>query len=722
MLTHGSSAVVIPLTPQSTPTPAKPATIGDPTRLPAALQSRTQQTRWVCWRWTWLPDRKQWTKPPFQAQEPTKPAKSNDPTTWGTYADAIAAIAAGKADGAGYMLGDDLDAVDLDHCHDPETGAIDAWAQKEIDAANGAYVEITPSGKGLRILGVGAGGELGRKWKIPNTTNGAAIEVYRRTNRYVTISGAQIGGGSELTDIDAVLDDIARKFDCEKPQTTKPAARDELDHPPPLEIDALITSGAPQGMRSEMFSRVVWALATAGYSLDEIQGKLAAHPDGIASKYSGRLEKEVERCFRKWSIRNPKQAASETPEWPDLTVDKHGARPTKTYRNARVAIQALGIICSYDEFHDRMSVGGHPIRQWAGELSDAVGVMLRQAIIDRYEFDPGKDNIADAATALCLENSFDPVLDYLDGLDWDGTPRLDKWVVTYLGAADTPLNRAMGKLALVAGVRRVRNPGCKFDHILTLEGIEGTMKSTSIVILAGAENFSDQTILTASDKEQQELVRGVWLFEIADLAGMKRAEVEKIKAFATRTHDRARPAYGRRRVDAPRRCIFFGSTNEDEYLQSQTGNRRIWPLKTGVTGPIDIEGLRRDRDQLWAEAAEVEARGEPLVLPKELLNEAKTVQDERRQSDPWDDILADAKGVLYPTEHGGEEEWIKAQELLLTLSITTDRATTDVYKRLKRVMQRLGWRDGRHYFGGKHQVRGYRRETQDRQDRQDGMF
>jgi predicted P-loop ATPase len=216
---------------------------------------------------------------------------------------------------------------------------------------------------------------------------------------------------------------------------------------------------------------------------------------------------------------------------------------------------ALGVVCSYDEFHDRMLVGGHPIQQWAGELTDAVNVVLRQAIIDRFELDPGKDNIADAATALCLENCFDPVLDYLDGLDWDGKPRLGTWVINYLGAADTPLNRAMGKLALVAGVRRVRQPGCKFDHILTLEGIEGTMKSTSIVILAGAENFSDQTILTASDKEQQELVRGVWLFEIADLAGMKRAEVEKIKAFATRTHDRARPAYGRRRVDAPRRCI-----------------------------------------------------------------------------------------------------------------------------------------------------------------------
>jgi hypothetical protein len=210
------------------------------------------------------------------------------------------------------LADDDLGAVDLDHCHDPKTGAIDAWAQKEIDAANGAYVEVTVSSRGLRILGVVAGGELGRKWKIPNTTNGAAIEVYRRTNRYVTISGAQISGGAELTDIDVVLDDIARRFDTEKPQTPKPSSSSSSERHN-ADIDALITSGAPQGVRSEMFSRVVWALATAGYSLDEIQGKLAAHPDAIASKYSGRLEKEVERCLRKWSIKNPKSATSGAP-------------------------------------------------------------------------------------------------------------------------------------------------------------------------------------------------------------------------------------------------------------------------------------------------------------------------------------------------------------------------------------------------------------------------
>ena len=178
------------------------------------------------------------------------------------------------------------------------------------------------------------------------------------------------------------------------------------------------------------------------------------------------------------------------PSWPDLTAKG----PARSYRNARVAIQALGIICSYDEFHDRMLVGGHQIGQWAGELSDAVTVILRQVIIEKFGFDPGKDHVADAATALCLENRFDPLLDYLDGLKWDGVPRLDRWLTTYLGVENTNLHRAVGRATLIAAVRRIRRPGCKFDHILTLEGPEGKGKSTAIAVLAGVENFSDQTI------------------------------------------------------------------------------------------------------------------------------------------------------------------------------------------------------------------------------------
>ena len=404
---------------------------------------------------------------------------------------------------------------------------------------------------------------------------------------------------------------------------------------------------------------------------------------------------------------NGKDHKVAAPLWPDVTEE---GEPKRTYSNARAAIMALGVDCSYDLFHDRMLVGGHLINEWAGELSDAATIMLRQIIIDTFGFDPGKEDIADAATELCFENRFDPIIDYLDGLKWDGTPDSIRGSPPILVLRIPTSTQAIGKLTLIAAVRRARKPGCKFDHILTLEGDEGKMKSTSILALAGVENFSDQTILTASDKEQQELVRGIWIFEIADLAGMRRADVEKIKAFASRTHDRARPAYGRRRVDAPRRCIFIATTNDDEYLQSQTGNRRFWPVKTGT---IDIGALRRDRDQLWAEAAAVEAKGGSLMLPQDLWADASAAQDERRQHDPWDDVLANVEGVLYPTDDGIQLEWVKVQELLFQLEIKPDRATPETYRRLRRSMGRIGWRKGKHYFGGKHQQRGYWRKTQD---------
>jgi predicted P-loop ATPase len=356
-----------------------------------------------------------------------------------------------------------------------------------------------------------------------------------------------------------------------------------------------------------------------------------------------------------------------------------------------------------------MTIGGHVIGQWAAELSDAASFIVRQAIIDNFGFDPGKDNVADAATELCFENSFDPILNYLNNLKWDCSPRVGNWLSRYLGAEDTELHRAIGRLSLIAAVRRVRKPGCKSDQITVLEGPEGTMKSTAIETLAGTENFSDQTILTQSDKEQQELVRGVWLFELADLAGMKRADVEKVKAFASRARDRARPAYGRRRVDEPRRCVFFGTTNESEYLKSQTGNRRIWPVKTGI---IDIDALKRDRDQIWAEAAKLESEGASLVLPEELWTAARAAQEERRECDPWEDVLADIQGDIVTTDQGAKEERISSREILTTkLGIADKDATYLEALRLKRTMNALGWAGPKKIRFGNKSERGYYRPT-----------
>jgi predicted P-loop ATPase len=250
-------------------------------------------------------------------------------------------------------------------------------------------------------------------------------------------------------------------------------------------------------------------------------------------------------------------------------VNKEG-KPLRSCPNTAIAIKRLGVECRYDEFHDRLLVRGDIVERYDGELTDHVCALLRVVIGDKFGFDPGRDHVFDAAVQLCLLNKFDPVCDYLDGLEWDGVSRIDTWLSDYLSADRTVLNNAISRLALVAAVRRARVPGCKFDQIIVLEGVEGTMKSTAVLVLAGEENFSDQTILGLNDQQQQERLRGRWLYEIADLSGMERSEVEHIKAFASRTRDRARPAYGRCLVEQPRRCVLFATTNADAYLRSQT--------------------------------------------------------------------------------------------------------------------------------------------------------
>ena len=393
--------------------------------------------------------------------------------------------------------------------------------------------------------------------------------------------------------------------------------------------------------------------------------------------------------------------------WPDR--DQFG-RPKPTCRNARAAIRHMGLTCEHDTFHDKLIIGGQAIAQWAGEVTDNTVHMLRVTIERTYKVDPGTTSTFDAAVQECLQGGYDPVADYLDGLQWNGVPRLRSWLADYMGAADTPLNAALGGLTLVAAVRRVRQPGCKYDQILVLEGPEGRGKSSAIEILAGKDNFSDQTILTLDDKGQQEAISGVWLYEIADLAGMSKADTEKVKAFCSRTVDRARPAYGRTRQDRPRRCVFIATTNHDTYLKSQTGNRRFGSVRTGH---VNLEALRRDRDQLWAEASVVERRGVPLFLPEALWGEAAAVQDSRRDHDAWDDLLAHVKGKIEPRPDGrGNEERVSTRDLLdIHLRLTAREVAGDVPKRLAYVMRRLGWQGPEVLWSDGKAVRGYRRKA-----------
>ena len=187
-----------------------------------------------------------------------------------------------------------------------------------------------------------------------------------------------------------------------------------------------------------------------------------------------------------------------------------------------------------------------------------------------------------------------------------------------------------------AGRARICRSGAKADHMLILEGHQGARKSTALKILAGENWFTDE-LPDLGSKDAAIHMQGVWIVEIAELDAIGRAEVSRIKAFLTRTTDRFRPPYGRHTVEIRRQCVFAGTVNPDTYLRDETGNRRFWPIRCG---DIDIESLRRDRDQLWAEAVARFKDGAIWWLEDTaLLKAAREEQDKRYQSDAWDGLI-----------------------------------------------------------------------------------
>lgn len=273
-------------------------------------------------------------------------------------------------------------------------------------------------------------------------------------------------------------------------------------------------------------------------------------------------------------------------------------------------------------------VGGLPWNKNATQWTDNDDANLRVWLERNYDI-TGKEKIADALTAVLTRHSYHPIRDYLNGLQWDNVPRLERLIIDYIGAEDNELNRTMTRKHFTAAVTRVFNPGCKYDYCLILTGPEGVGKSTLLGKMGG--KWFNDSITTTEGKEGMEQLRRAWIIEMGELASIKRSDVESVKAYLSKRVDIYRAAYGRRTAEHPRQCVFCGTTNEVLFLKGDNGNRRFWIM--AVNPALRKykkwqEALDRDRDQLWAEAVHYYKQGEKLYLSDELEAQARQRQEE----------------------------------------------------------------------------------------------
>jgi putative DNA primase/helicase len=329
------------------------------------------------------------------------------------------------------------------------------------------------------------------------------------------------------------------------------------------------------------------------------------------------------------------------PDWRGRLMANNKGVPLGNLHNVLLALREApewaGVL-AYDEFAGKVVTKKPPpwsddgvINQWLDQHeTEATAWFQRQGI------NAAVGVVGRAIQRAARQSPFHPVRDYLDGLTWDRTPRLDTWLTTYLGVEESEYVRAVGPRYLISAVARIFQPGCQVDHMLILEGSQGVLKSSALRVLA--EPWFTDRLSTVGTKDAAMEVAGVWLIELSELDALTRAGTSAIKSFVTRRHDRLRPPYGKHVTDHPRQCLFAGTINpEGGYLKDPTGARRFWPVACGV---VDLQSLERARGQIWAEAVHRFRAGAHWWLDTpELEALAAAEQAARFASDAWEDPI-----------------------------------------------------------------------------------
>lgn len=271
------------------------------------------------------------------------------------------------------------------------------------------------------------------------------------------------------------------------------------------------------------------------------------------------------------------------------------------------------------------------------EIKDSDGLRLSVWLHRKWGIKIGLDVALSVLQGQCERKAFNPLKEWLLSLEWDKKPRIPTWTIEYLSCEDTPYHRAAGFRWIISAVARVMEPGCRADLVLIMEGEQGTKKSTGIANLASDKYFADN-LGDLTNKDSSDALRGKWILEIGEMISTMRANNDVWKAYASRRIDHYRPAYARTAIDVPRSCVFCGTTNTELYISDETGARRNLAIKCGK---VKADDIKKDRDQLWAEAVHYYKQGEIhwLTEKEEPLQIAE--QEHRRELDAWHGLISD---------------------------------------------------------------------------------
>lgn len=376
-----------------------------------------------------------------------------------------------------------------------------------------------------------------------------------------------------------------------------------------------------------------------------MMSRLAQDDPNVSDLLSKERYEQAREAFQ-----TPEQGTSSVPDYDlswltKLTKDGNG-RYEKTINNAVIVLEndplLKGKIVT-DEFAScGMVLGRVPWdqrdekRRWT-DVDDAGFYRY----VEVFYGLTGREKLDHALMIVSAQNKINDVRHYLQELKWDGKPRVDTLLSDYLGADDTPYTRAVMRKSLCAAVARAVIGGVKYDYMPIFTGPQGIGKSTFLAIL-GKQWFSD-SLTTFEGKEAAELIQGTWINEVGELSAFTKQETQVIKQFLSKTEDIYRAAYGRRTDKYLRRCVFFGTSNDSEFLKDMTGNRRFWPVDVGVNPAKRSvwKELPQEVDQIWAEAYAYWAAGEELYMPKELEAAAVEQQETHREASGKEGLIMD---------------------------------------------------------------------------------